>query len=70
MEFATYITVTANIFHTPSRLAEFKKFFEPKINTPGLIREITMDIKVVESKVDLIQSEKDAVVEAINAAIK
>lgn len=70
MEFATYITVTANIFHTPSRLAEFKKFFEPKINTPGLTREISMDIKVVESKVDLIQSEKDAVVKAIDADIK
>lgn len=45
MEFATYITVTSNIFHTPKRLQEFKAFFEPKVNTPGLTREIKMDTK-------------------------
>ena len=66
MEFTTYITVTTNIFHTPERLAEFKAFFEPKINTPGLTREIKMDTKVIESRVDLIEAEKDAV----NAAVK
>ena len=69
MEFATYITVTANIFHTPARLAEFKQFFEPKINTPGLTREITMDIKVIEGKVNLIQTEKGAVIKSLNKAI-
>lgn len=66
MEFATYITVTANIFHTPARLAEFKRFFEPKIDTPGLTREIKMDIKVIEGKVNLIQAEKDAVIKALS----
>ena len=65
MEFATYITVTAGILHTPERLAEFKAFFEPKINTPGLTREIKMDIKVIASKVALIQKEQAAVNEAI-----
>ncbi len=61
MEFATFITVTAGVFHTPERLTEFKTFFEPKINTPGLTREIKMDIKIIESKVALIDSEKAAV---------
>lgn len=61
MEFATFITVTAGVFHTPERLAEFKAFFEPKINTPGLTREIKMDIKIIESKVALIDAEKAAV---------
>ena len=61
MEFATFITVTAGVFHTPERLTEFKDFFEPKINTPGLTREIKMDIKIIESKVALIDSEKAAV---------
>ncbi|GEN94490.1 M1 family metallopeptidase [Pediococcus ethanolidurans] len=65
MEFTTYITVTAGIFHTPQRLAEFKAFFEPKLNTPGLTREIKMDTKVIESRVDLIEAEKDAVHEAV-----
>lgn len=61
MEFATFITVTAGIFHTADRLKEFKAFFEPKINTPGLTREIKMDIKIIESKVALIENERDAV---------
>lgn len=65
MEFATFITVTAGVFHTPARLAEFKKFFTPKINTPGLTREITMDTKIIESKVDLIAKEQAAVNNAI-----
>ena len=65
MEFATFITVTAGVFHTPERLAEFKDFFEPKINTPGLTREIKMDIKVIESKVDLIEKERAAVNKAV-----
>lgn len=53
------------VFKTPERLAEFKAFFEPKLDTPGLTREITMDIKVIESRVALIESEK----EKVNAAI-
>ena len=65
MEFTTYITVIAGIFHTPQRLAEFKAFFEPKLETPGLTREITMDTKVIETRVNLVESEKDEV----NAAI-
>lgn len=68
MEFATFITVTSGIFHTPERLAEFKEFFEPKINTPGLTREIQMDIKVIESKVNLIAKEQAAVNDAIAKA--
>ena len=70
MEFTTYITVTTGIFHTPARLAEFKAFFEPKINTPGLTREITMDISVIESRVALIEAEKSAVNAAIATATK
>jgi len=70
MEFSTYITVTANIFHTPERLAEFKAFFEPKVNTPGLTREIKMDIKIVETNVSLIEDEKEAVNKAVAEEIK
>ncbi|KRL23139.1 M1 family metallopeptidase [Lentilactobacillus kisonensis] len=70
MEFATYITVTANIFHTADRLAEFKAFFEPKIPTPGLTREIKMDISIIESRVSLVEDEKQAVNTAVEKAIK
>ncbi|MBJ7648342.1 M1 family metallopeptidase [Weissella confusa] len=66
MEFTTYITVTAAIFQTAERLEEFKAFFEQKLPTPGLTREITMDIKVVETRVALIEAEQ----EAVNAAVR
>ncbi|MGL5301323.1 MAG: M1 family metallopeptidase [Weissella confusa] len=68
MEFTTYITVTAAIFQTAERLAEFKAFFEPKLPTPGLTREITMDIKVVETRVALVEAEQEAVNAAVRAA--
>ena len=68
MEFTTYITVTAGIFQTAERLSEFKAFFEPKLPTPGLTREITMDIKVVETRVALIEAEQEAVNVAVRAA--
>ena len=70
MEFATYITVTAGIFHTMDRLNEFKDFFTPKINTPGLTREINMDIRVITSRVDLADSEKASVNKAIESSIR
>jgi len=70
MEFTTYITVTAGVFRTAKRLAEFKAFFEPKLNTPGLTREITMDTKVIESRVSLIEAEQVAVNAAVAKAVK
>ena len=70
MEFTTYITVTAGVFRTAERLAEFKAFFEPKLNTPGLTREITMDTKVIESRVGLIEAEQVAVNAAVAKAVK
>ncbi|MFD1418836.1 M1 family metallopeptidase [Companilactobacillus keshanensis] len=69
MEFTTYITVTSMIFRTPERLAEFKAFFEPKLNTPGMKREISMDIKVVETRVKLIEAEKAAVNSAVSELV-
>ena len=69
MEFTTFITVTTLVFHTPTRLKEFKEFFEPKVNIPLLSREIKMDIKVIEGKVNLIEDEKDAVNSAVAKAI-
>ena len=65
MEFPTYMTVISRIFKTSQRLAEFKRFFTPKENDPMLKREIQMDEKVIASRVELIESEQDAV----NAAI-
>ena len=69
MEFTTYITVTARIFKTAERLTEFKAFFEPKLDTPGLTREITMDINVIASRVALVEEEKLAVQQAVKASL-
>ncbi|WP_294974815.1 M1 family metallopeptidase [uncultured Leuconostoc sp.] len=65
MEFTTYITVAASVLKTDQRLEEFKNFFNPKIDQPGLTREIKMDTRVISSRVGLIASEKDAVNQVI-----
>ena len=69
MEFATYITVVARQFRTAKRLEEFKTFFEPKLSDAMLTREIKMDIKFIAARVDLIESEKDAVNRAVVASL-
>ncbi|MEX0380310.1 M1 family metallopeptidase [Leuconostoc sp. MS02] len=61
MEFTTYITVAASVLKTAQRLEEFKNFFNPKIDQPGLTREIKMDTRVISGRVALIASEKNAV---------
>lgn len=70
MEFTTYITVVSSVFRTAERLAEFKAFFEPKVNVPGLGREITMDTKVITSRVELVEAEQAAVNAAIAEEVK
>lgn len=70
MEFATYITVIAGVFRTEQRLAEFKAFFEPKLDTPGLGREIKMDTSIIASRVDLIKADGEAVNDAVKAQLK
>ncbi len=69
MEFATFITVTAAVFHTKERAEEFAAFFELKKGVAGLTREITMDIEVVSSRVALIESQADAVNQAVEAQL-
>lgn len=61
MEFASFITVTAGIFHTRARFDEFTEFFGPKVDNPGLTREIKMDTKAIDTRVDLVEAEKQAV---------
>ncbi|MGR3742404.1 M1 family metallopeptidase [Companilactobacillus sp. DQM5] len=66
MEFATFITVISTVLNNRQRLNEFKKFFEPKLQTPGLTREIIMDTKVIETRVKLVEEEKNTVNQAIS----
>lgn len=69
MEFATFITVTAQRFHTPTRLREFKDFFEPKLKVAGLTREIKMDTELIAGQVALVEHEANAVNAAIARAL-
>ncbi|MDO4680941.1 MAG: M1 family metallopeptidase [Aerococcus sp.] len=69
MEFTTYITVTARHFHTKARLNEFKDFFNPMLDTPGLTREIVMDTKVIASRVNMIQRDQAKVQKAIGESV-
>lgn len=69
MSFTSYIQIVASLFHTNERFTEFKAFFEPKLATPGLTREITMGLRVIDSQIAFIQAEKAAVQAAIAQAI-
>lgn len=69
MEFATFVQVISRVFRTPARLKEFKEFFEPKLNVQLLKREIQMDTKVIETRVDLIQAEGKAVNDTVAKAL-
>ncbi|EFG55843.1 peptidase [Lactobacillus amylolyticus] len=69
MEFATFVQVISRVFRTPARLKEFKEFFEPKLNVQLLKREIQMDTKVIETRVDLIRAEGKAVNDAVAKAL-
>ena len=69
MDFATYVQVISRVFRTEARLKEFKEFFEPKLNVQLLNREIKMDTKVIETRVELIKDEQDAVNKAVKAAL-
>jgi aminopeptidase N len=70
MSFTSYITIIGRTFKSQERLVEFKAFFEPKLNEPGLTREITMDTQVIASTVALIADQATDVNVAIAKATK
>ncbi|WP_172187512.1 M1 family metallopeptidase [Lentilactobacillus kribbianus] len=70
MSFTSYIGYIARAFHTPQRLSEFEAFFEPKLGTPGLTREIQMDINVIKSRINLIEADKKLVNEAVKSLVE
>ena len=59
----------ANSFKTTERLEEYKAFFEPQLNDMAISRNITMGIKEISARLDLISTSKVAVEEAL-AAVK
>lgn len=69
MSFSYFITATSHVFHTESELKAFNDFFMPKVNEPGLDREIRMDSKLIASKVKVIAANKAELLAKISESI-
>ena len=69
MSFDKFVIYPANAFKTHERLAEYKAFFEPQLSDLAISRNISMGIKEISARIDLIDKEKAAVEAAIKATV-
>ena len=69
MSFDSFVISPAMVFKTEKRLAEYKAFFEPQLDDMAISRNISMGIKEIAARVELVKREKEAVEKAIRAAI-
>lgn len=69
MSFDNFVISPAVVFKTEERLAEYKAFFEPQLDDMAISRNISMGIKEIAARVELVNREKEAVEKAIQAAI-
>ena len=69
MSFDSFVISPAMVFKTEKRLAEYKAFFEPQVDDMAISRNISMGIKEIAARVELVKCEKEAVEKAIRAAI-
>lgn len=67
MSFDKFVIYPANIFKTQELLDRYKAFFEPQLDDMAISRNITMGIKEIQARVDLIDSQKSIVNEAVMA---
>lgn len=65
MSFDKFVIYPSNVFKTEERLAEYSTFFEPQLDDMAISRNITMGIKAIQARVDLIQDQRDYVYEAL-----
>ncbi|RSI45243.1 Aminopeptidase N [Streptococcus sanguinis] len=70
MSFDSFVISPAVVFKTEKRLAEYKAFFEPQLDDMAISRNISMGIKEIAARVELVKREKEAVEKAIRAAIR
>ncbi|EGC27491.1 M1 family metallopeptidase [Streptococcus sanguinis] len=70
MSFDSFVISPAVVFKTEKRLAEYKAFFEPQLDDMAISRNISMGIKEIAARVELVNREKEAVEKAIRAAIR
>ncbi|MFS9172338.1 M1 family metallopeptidase [Streptococcus sanguinis] len=69
MSFDSFVISPAVVFKTEKRLAEYKAFFEPQLDDMAISRNISMGIKEIAARIELVKREKEAVEKAIRAAI-
>ena len=69
MSFDKFVIYPASTFKTHERLAEYKAFFEPQLSDLAISRNISMGIKEISARIDLIDKEKAAVEAAIKATV-
>ena len=69
MSFDSFVISPAVVFKSEERLAEYKAFFEPQLDDMAISRNISMGIKEIAARVELVKREKEAVEKAIRAAI-
>ncbi len=60
MSFDKFVIYPANCFKTRERLNEYKAFFEPQLSDMAISRNISMGIKEIAARVDLIQAGKSS----------
>ncbi|WP_293963138.1 M1 family metallopeptidase [uncultured Streptococcus sp.] len=65
MSFDKFVIYPANTFKTPERLEEYKAFFEPQLDDMAISRNITMGIKEISARINLINTSKAAVESAL-----
>ena len=65
MSFDSFVNIPAQIFKTQQRLDEYKAFFEPQLTDMALSRNISIGIKSIAARLDLIQKDKKSVEKAI-----
>ena len=65
MSFDKFVIYPANAFKTAERLEEYKVFFKPQLDDMAISRNITMGIKEISARLDLIGTSKVAVEKAL-----
>lgn len=61
MEFTTYIAVIGRTLATKELYDEFVAFFDPKLDTPGLTREINLAKHLIHSRITLFENQSQVV---------
>ncbi|MBM7641849.1 M1 family metallopeptidase [Streptococcus loxodontisalivarius] len=67
MSFDSFVVYPAATFKTQERLDEFKAFFEPQLDDLAISRNISMGLKEIAARIQLVSTEKAAVEAALKA---